>query len=1400
MVFGYNADSANGSTNQSGTYQHAQNLILHLRNNRLNHKVRVVFPSKPVLRYRGYRKGKLTPTCLASDKEAKRPIVFLGHSYGCIVIKQTLVNDSHESAGLSILQQTKLLVFLGGPHHGSHLLDKPIAKVAASTFKMAGKSIPRAVEPMLKPGSDEQFILNSDFMHIKGRIEIINFYEQQEKKKFLMSDLVVDKDSAVFASEHSESFGVDRDHESLVRFRDANDDFYHTICQTLLRKTGSFLRSLAKEERRQASERMIKACLQSLDYRSSSAAFGKGEQAHEGTLKWLWNDDSAFLLWLQRGSGIFAVTGKPGSGKSVLMHEIGRQVHRRYWENFGAIISHCFKKRGVPREHTVDGFLRAAISQLLRQCPSSFDSIFDEWRFIAREIGLNDGTRSGDIKDSDDEASASWPIDTLDMVFRSLVNHCVSHGTRLCFIIDALEECSDGFDQVSELLNFLGAAPAKPTCIDKPDNKSAVSVCFSSREVPGVMTSPFAGHIIMEHQNKPDITKVINDRWTKISSLIGSGNDHEIKQLKQTLIRRADGIFLWACLALERVQSALSDGATMAELKEAINEIPDELSQLYSLLVKHINPKYASEADSMFALVLSARRPLSLKELRYITALMSCPSVLSIQDLNSSPNIIHDDTTMMRRIRSRCGGLLEVSDRSYQNESALERGQRAIMGRQDSNTTGGPVVQFIHESVKDSLVSSMLLSPGGKDAEGLIAHGHEILAESCLHFLSLQEVQGLARDIRSGLTVNRFSRERRQEELPLLSYAVESCFHHCQEAEKLGVSQAVQIAQCFNEDEDDSEVFENYVSLYASTQPGGARYSFRPSLLQLTVENNLASYVDMHLAHTAADINTLLDNGKTYLQIAVDKEHLETARVLLAYGANPNSPPPMAGTGIPPLAAACRKGNFDMVHLLLDKGADIAFCNVSLPEGVSNLAFRWAAYSAKEDIVRLLFEHDPETLSHPEVAMMALHGVASATNELWREKGSALYNGLSRTHTLLYEKAKRSEELMGMPELISSLTGDEVMRHVSGTTAPTTAANYWFWSGCRHEVLERLFEIGDIFTDSIMRGNSSELTALLDVACGHGELASVKLLIEKGANPLQPIYSDRENREHTCLHTAAGDQSSTSVLEYLLAYGLPVDSLDGDHSTPLHKAAVKQTEAHVDLLLRYSADKSIRDEDDHLPFHFAILNPMLSDQMGMLEKLMSKESDLWSPTRSGQTPLHIAVATSSLLVVDWLLEACAAKGHPECVTAVDMEDRTVLHSAVAAPTTHSPDIVARLLESPLPGGHTLDVDTRDAAGRTAMHYVFWAEEAWQNTFVLESPKDKLAKVKLLLKHGADLGAKDTAGNTPLHYAAWKGDKDTVQLLLDHGADPNAMDIHKLRPLDLAEDDDVRELLEDITDC
>ncbi|KAK5657168.1 hypothetical protein OQA88_3225 [Cercophora sp. LCS_1] len=1311
MVFGYVADISSGSSNSLGVYQHAESLLLHLRNNRL---------------------GAL---------QEKRPIVFLGHSLGGVVIKQALVIS--QSSDPYILKSTKLIVFLGTPHRGSHVLDKSIAKVGLSVMKLASREVPRSVKTMLQPRANESFIVNSDFMRVKGQIQIINFYEQVARQG--LQDVVVDKDSAVFDSDWSENIPLARDHEHLVRFEGEQDDAYNTLRQTLQRKVTKLLQEIAESAKDGRSDRLMRACLQSLGEFSTMMTTAQFKEAHEKTLSWLWDVDSELFAWIRTGTGLFAVTGKPGSGKSVLMSEVATRIRKRHRHQFSVVVQHAFNARGGPRQHSLDGFLRFALSQVLRQCPSSFDAVLDEWMFVSYDSGQH--LMGTGLKDSEDVGSVTWPLSSLKRALHAAVAYA-ARESPVCFIIDALDECDGNSEPTQELVSFLSEmSPANP-----PSSRGSVRVLFSCRDLPASMDKVISGGFRMEQKNEPDIVAYVNDRWSALESTLEPGSN--LKQLKTDLVRKADGIFLWAHLALERIQTALRDGATIGELKETVDDIPDELGGLFALLLGNINPRYAVETNTMLAITLSAQRPLTITEFRYATALAAGLDTLSHDSIKGSANFVQDDATMKRRIRSRCGGLLEVK--------AVKDGLNDEDG-EGLNQAG--VVQFIHQSVKDSLSANKQLP----EAQELISNGHETLAKACVQYLSTKEVQELASHIRAESGLDKRFQRRRQEELPFLSYAVESCFYHCQEAENSGKSHAELIDRHFAPED---EHFESYVALRNALHPED-KYSPGISIMQLAVEHDLATYVEMRLSRNAADVNVALPGGHSYVHIAVWKEHVKTLKVLVAHGADVNfshssntdrEKPPyeVPFEKVRPLVVACRKGSLEMVDLLLEHGAEISGCSSCYNGVYINEALVSAAYSGKIEVVRRLLEADASAFSHPEIRVGAITGLSDAVH--------ARIVSTTPAYRRDYELPLEAE--VEKMHQISNLILSEIDMYQADFET-VSAALFWYLTGCHTEVLRQLISIG---TD--LSGIGGDGMSFLLAACVRGTVSSVQMLLKQGVDP----YISVSYYDISYLHASVFSKTP-AVLSYLLQKNLLVDEPDSLGMTPLHVAAFCATDEFVNALLHHNADISALDHSGRRPFHWAASNVHLKNTVGTLQKLLYRESDIHAPDKEGLTPLHIAARHGNLVAVEWLL----SKGADPART--DESGRTALHLAAASVSADSTDIITLLLPS-------VDINTRDSADMTALHHVFWSYDHQEMRGCNFDPVVAVANAKLLLRRGSDLEAVDNAGNTPLHWAASRGVKEVVRVFLREGADPNALDKNGLRPLDLAMLEDVREMLED----
>jgi O-glycosyl hydrolase/ankyrin repeat protein len=167
-----------------------------------------------------------------------------------------------------------------------------------------------------------------------------------------------------------------------------------------------------------------------------------------------------------------------------------------------------------------------------------------------------------------------------------------------------------------------------------------------------------------------------------------------------------------------------------------------------------------------------------------------------------------------------------------------------------------------------------------------------------------------------------------------------------------------------------------------------------------------------------------------------------------------------------------------------------------------------------------------------------------------------------------------------------------------------------------------------------------------------------------------------------------------------------------------------------------------------------LIGAILAGRLDEVDKLLTGGADVNQSADGGWTPLHMAASTFA---------AAAPRGSDQKVTKHDVFRRVM---------QAKPDIHAK---------------TED--GWTALH----AAAANGHTAWSQEPEDHLNRLRDLIAAGAEVDARDVAGRTPLHWAAWQGysvmennpTPEVVQLLLDAKADPNAVDEKGRTPLHYA---------------
>eukprot|EP00743_Colponemidia_sp_Colp-15_P006286 GILK01006762.1.p1 GENE.GILK01006762.1~~GILK01006762.1.p1 ORF type:complete len:650 (-),score=76.13 GILK01006762.1:132-2081(-) len=239
------------------------------------------------------------------------------------------------------------------------------------------------------------------------------------------------------------------------------------------------------------------------------------------------------------------------------------------------------------------------------------------------------------------------------------------------------------------------------------------------------------------------------------------------------------------------------------------------------------------------------------------------------------------------------------------------------------------------------------------------------------------------------------------------------------------------------------------------------------------------------------------------------------------------------------------------------------------------------------------------------------------------------------------------------------------------------------------------------------------------------------------------------------------------------------DHSDLEHRVVLgtiHAAALAGSTSEVEQMLTHSSqDIDARDDNGCTAAHIAGVR----GDLDMLTLLVRHHADLKTRDKNGWTPLHGAAANGKAEVIQVLAE----NGCDLCSIDNDGRTPTLLAAVLAQPESAARSTLHRLTMAGAPVDcRTADVRSEPLRGCTALHLAVLLGE--------------VQAVRRLLWAGADpnLRTLDTQGKTALHIACTKNDPDIIELLLAAGAFVNLPDSLGLRPLDLARELSVLQLL------
>ncbi|XP_056378121.1 transient receptor potential cation channel subfamily A member 1 isoform X2 [Hyla sarda] len=492
----------------------------------------------------------------------------------------------------------------------------------------------------------------------------------------------------------------------------------------------------------------------------------------------------------------------------------------------------------------------------------------------------------------------------------------------------------------------------------------------------------------------------------------------------------------------------------------------------------------------------------------------------------------------------------------------------------------------------------------------------------------------------------------------------------------------------------------------------------------------------MIINETSDEVLNAVDNkGCTALHWSVNKNQVDSVKVLLSRGANPNL---LNFYMLSPLHLAIHMHYNHIVEALLDNSST----DVNIQGELGNTPIMQACYKDNSEALLMLFKRDAKLCRRNKIGCFPIHMTAFA--------------GSLKCMDLIL---KKGEEF-----------GFSIEDHINFTDNEKSSPLHVAVQNGRLEIVKACVRYG-AKVDLKQIDNATPL----HFAATQGATEIVKFMISSYTGENKIVDLPDGNNE-TPLHKSCLFDH-VELAEYLISMGANIDSVDNELRTPLLMATSCSSWKIVNLLLERGADVKLTDNYGRNFLHLTVLQPgglknireeflqqedvkkLVSDEdadgctplhyacrhgvPNSVNNLLGLNMSLFSKSKNKRSALHFAAFYGRYNTCERLLRFV-----PDATLLNEADEKGLTPLHLAAENGH--DRIAFLL---LKKGALLLSDHR---GWTALHYAAFG--GYTRT------------IKVLLDTSITLIDKgDKEKNTALHIAAREGHSKAVGLLMETGA-------------------------------
>ncbi|CAG8980794.1 hypothetical protein HYALB_00003719 [Hymenoscyphus albidus] len=1361
-------------------------------------------------------------------RNVKRPIIFIGHSLGGLVVARAVVDRVlRRDEFPDVVECIASCVFLGTPFRGSPA--QPYAKLLGiAGDPVGGIAIYNNLLKILKHGSPELDDLAHEFLGVSRKmfIHLVCYYE---------TTVIASKESSNF--EGHENHPCDRTHEEMNKFGGPKDAAYRALSNKLRRimlNEWPKIQKLRNSSQVKFDDKEVKVILDSLEGinpKKDLEAIRKGQ----GSQSWIPKDPD-YQKWKDYPTyQNILISGGPPKGKAKaaisIVDDLDSLINQVPYRDDSPALTYFFcDERDVDKSKAIN-VLKTLIWQLLSTKP-----------FLARYFSTENDSQKGSLE------SASLPE-----LWRSLTNACLDRelGT-VYFVVAGLDQIDSASRKV--FLDLL-ISWNPPVMEDEDQSPPVIKWVFLSAAKPDIeMALRGAIRINLDNgsnleEQKKELHSIIGYKIREISMKNGYSRSLEY-YTKSYIAFRADGKsnYDWVNLVCKELEY---DKPQYNYIRRHLESLPSDLQPMY----EHLSKRISNSPDD--------KLECSKEILRCLLLVDTPPTLFELAVIADLPIEQRRDEEAINEHVAICGAFVDIFE-DYEGISRVRT----------SNTSA--------HTYLDSKSEQWLSMPSKK-----IQHG--IIALRCLEYVR-SHIKEKARDHDLGENQDNEEEQGPDEEetensddgehedneavddtlaypyMKWIEHALKAtpdiieCFDLHEEFWELGSEDRRKWAAFFHENDGDFD--ENFSTMSIAAYFG--YNDFADSVLknelhlrELRMPNSSGNYplywacakghikmVDK-LCNAGADVNGyqnddeavglsplhgavlsgkmeiveyLLTKGAivdtpnlshgTALYLAVEKDYAQIAKQLMKNGANPNS---IGGDDVLPLNAAAQNGNLELIQLLVHQGSYID-CDIEYswgnalgvasyyghPKVVKYLLSLGAAINktdargfsplkssvstgarGNDEIVRLLLQYD----SDPESHNLALE--SAVENNLLQCVKVIIERCPLVSHRNHFETAAKN----GLTGILKILTGDGIPQEVKDKALYEATDKEHF------STVEMLLNMGasrnaegtDI--DYIL----SRFGDALQAAAYDGNEEILRLLLDRGADPNKTYGEDTYG---TALQAAAFEGTLANVqllVERGALINLPKVGLFGN---PLYAACSTGRDEIVEFLISKGADVNAVGG----VYGYSIIIASKIRYQNCVELLVKAKADV--NVRGGPdgiTPLITAAAELPVSTVELLLAkgarlhdvdndnnnallTAAASGDYESVAFLLGKGANIHHIGKSGGALHRAAASGTLecVQVLLNDDNDIDVNRRGGKYFTPLQVAasFGSSDIVEALLALQAAaaSDDEATVRLLLKKGAKTSDRGGRHGSPLH-AAVRVDASIglIDLLLEHRADINAVD-------------------------